>query len=124
MTSVRQRMTEDMQVRNLSPRTQTTYILQVSLFARHFHKCSCLGSTLQGEDLFLYRWRKVHKHKITFVIKVILATLINDPHQIIFGRSRIGKNPINLAGDERRLIVAVVDTKSERFRLRLHHSSK
>ena len=34
MTSPRQRMTEDMQVRNLSPRTQATYILQVSLFAR------------------------------------------------------------------------------------------
>src|SRR2546428_3904693 len=36
MTSLRQRMTEDMQVRNLSPRTQETYLLQVSLFARHF----------------------------------------------------------------------------------------
>ena len=38
MTPLRQRMTEDMQVRNLSPRTQSTYLLQVSLFARHFHK--------------------------------------------------------------------------------------
>ncbi len=35
MTTLRQRMTEDMQVRNLSPRTQATYILQVSLFARY-----------------------------------------------------------------------------------------
>jgi hypothetical protein len=31
-------MTEDMQVRNLSPHTQTSYLQQVSLFARHFHK--------------------------------------------------------------------------------------
>jgi hypothetical protein len=38
MTPLRQRMTEDMQVRNLSPRTQATCILQVSLFARHFHR--------------------------------------------------------------------------------------
>ena len=38
MTSLRQRMSEDMQVQNLSPRTQATYILQVSLFARHFHR--------------------------------------------------------------------------------------
>jgi hypothetical protein len=38
MTSLRQRMTEGMQVRNLSPRMQATYILQVSLFARHFHR--------------------------------------------------------------------------------------
>jgi site-specific recombinase XerD len=29
---------EDMQVRNLSPHTQTSYVQQVSLFARHFNK--------------------------------------------------------------------------------------
>jgi len=38
MTSLRQRMSEDMQVRNLSPHTQSTYVLQVSLFARYFGK--------------------------------------------------------------------------------------
>ena len=36
MTPLRRRMTEDMQVRNLSPCTQDTYLNQVSLFARHF----------------------------------------------------------------------------------------
>ena len=38
MTSLRQRMTEDMQVRNLALNTQTCYLLQVTLFARHFNK--------------------------------------------------------------------------------------
>src|SRR6266568_684352 len=38
MTPLRQRMTEDMQVRNLALNTQTCYVQQVSLFARHFHK--------------------------------------------------------------------------------------
>jgi len=38
MTSLRQRMIEDMQVRNFSPHTQSTYVLQVSLFARYFSK--------------------------------------------------------------------------------------
>lgn len=38
MTVLRQRMTEDMQVRNLSPHTQASYLQQVSLFARHFAK--------------------------------------------------------------------------------------
>jgi len=38
MTPVRQRMTEDMQVRNLSPHTQASYVQQVSLFARYFGK--------------------------------------------------------------------------------------
>ena len=37
MTSLRRRMTEDMQV-NLSLQTQATYVQQVSLFARHFNK--------------------------------------------------------------------------------------
>ena len=31
-------MAEDMQVRNLSPHTQSTYVLQVSQFACHFGK--------------------------------------------------------------------------------------
>src|SRR5215831_17106937 len=38
MTPLRQRMIEDMQVRNLAPHTQATYILHISLFARHFGK--------------------------------------------------------------------------------------
>ena len=38
MTALRQRMTEDMQVRNLALSTQTSYVQQVSLFARHFNK--------------------------------------------------------------------------------------
>jgi len=36
MTPLRQRMLEDMQVRNLSANTRRVYALQVSLFARHF----------------------------------------------------------------------------------------
>lgn len=38
MTSLRQRMTEDMRIRNLALNTQTSYLQQVSLFARHFNK--------------------------------------------------------------------------------------
>jgi integrase/recombinase XerD len=38
MTSLRQRMTEDMQIRNLALNTQMSYLQQVSLFARHFQK--------------------------------------------------------------------------------------
>src|ERR1700686_2183072 len=38
MTSLRQRMTEDMKIRNLAENTQESYLQQVSLFARHFGK--------------------------------------------------------------------------------------
>lgn len=38
MTPLRQRMIDDMRIRNLSPLTQTSYVGHVSLFARHFGK--------------------------------------------------------------------------------------
>lgn len=38
MTPLRQRMLEDMRIRNLTPRTQETYLSQVSRFAKHFNK--------------------------------------------------------------------------------------
>src|SRR6266568_7681395 len=52
MTPLRQRMTEDMQVRNLSPHTQTSYLQQVSLFARHFNKSP---EQLGPEDIRAYQ---------------------------------------------------------------------
>ena len=36
MTSLRQRMVEDMRIRNLALNTQRTYVSQVSAFARYF----------------------------------------------------------------------------------------
>jgi len=36
MTPLRQRMLEDMQIRNLAPATQQTYLRQVARFAKHF----------------------------------------------------------------------------------------
>jgi Phage integrase, N-terminal SAM-like domain len=38
MTSLRQRMLEDMQIRNFSENARETYLQQVSLFARHFRR--------------------------------------------------------------------------------------
>jgi hypothetical protein len=44
-------MTEDMQVRNLALNTQTSYVQQVSLFARHFDKSP---EQLGPEDIRAY----------------------------------------------------------------------
>ena len=38
VSPLRQRMIEDMRVRNFAPNTQDSYLRQVSLFARHFGK--------------------------------------------------------------------------------------
>lgn len=61
MTPLRTRMTEDMQVRNLSPHTQTSYVQQVSLFARHFNKSP---EELGPEDIRSYQVYLTNEKKL------------------------------------------------------------
>lgn len=61
MTPLRQRMTEDMQVRNLALNTQASYLQQVSLFARHFNKSpEALGpEEIRNYQVYLTNERKL-----------------------------------------------------------------
>ena len=52
MTPLRQRMVEDMQVRNLSALTQRAYVEHVSRFARHFGRSPAL---LGPEEIRAYQ---------------------------------------------------------------------
>ena len=61
MTSLRQRMTEDMQVRNLALNTQTSYVQQVSLFARHFNRPP---EQLGPEDIRAYQVYLTNEKKL------------------------------------------------------------
>jgi integrase/recombinase XerD len=61
MTPLRQRMTEDMQVRNLALNTQTCYVQQVSLFARHFDKSP---EELGPEDIRAYQVYLTNERKL------------------------------------------------------------
>jgi integrase/recombinase XerD len=61
MTPLRQRMTEDMQVRNLAVNTQTSYVQQVSLFARHFNKSP---EQLGPEDIRAYQVYLTNEKKL------------------------------------------------------------
>jgi site-specific recombinase XerD len=54
-------MTEDMQVRNLALNTQTSYVQQVSLFARHFHKSP---EELGPEDIRAYQVYLTNERKL------------------------------------------------------------
>jgi integrase/recombinase XerD len=61
MTSLRQPMTEDTQVRNLALNTQTFYAQQVSLSARHFDKSP---EQLGLEDIRAYQVYLTNEKKL------------------------------------------------------------
>jgi site-specific recombinase XerD len=73
MTSLRRRMTEDMQVRNLSPHTQDSYVQQVSLFARHFRKSpEVLGpEEIRSYQVYLTNEKKLAPSSILIAVAAL-----------------------------------------------------
>ena len=73
MTSLRQRMIEDMQIRNLSAHTQQSYVLQVSLFARHFSKSpELLGpEQIRAYQIYLTNEKKLATKSILLAIAAL-----------------------------------------------------
>ena len=73
MTPLRQRMLEDMQIRNLSPNTQASYVLQVSLFARHFGKSPVELSTddIRAYQIYLMNERKLAPQSVTIAVSAL-----------------------------------------------------
>jgi integrase/recombinase XerD len=69
MTSLRRRMLEDMQVRNLSPHTQTSYVQHVSRFARHFQQSP---ARLGPEEIRAYQVYLTNDRKLA-VSSILLA---------------------------------------------------
>ena len=62
MSTLRQRMTEDMQLRNLALNTQISYLQQVSCFARHFGKSP---AELGEEDIRTYQIHLTAEKKLS-----------------------------------------------------------
>ncbi len=62
MTPLRQRMLEDMGIRNLAENTQRSYLQQVSSFARHF---GCSPDTMGPEKVREYQVHLVEDRKLT-----------------------------------------------------------
>jgi hypothetical protein len=69
MTSLRQRMIEDMRVRNLAVGTQAIYLRHVSQFARHFGKSpAALGrEQIRSFQVYLIQEKKLDPSTITVV---------------------------------------------------------
>jgi hypothetical protein len=66
-------MTEDMQVRNLSPHTRNSYVQQISLFARHFSKSpERLGpDEIRSYQVYLTNERKLAPSTILIAIAAL-----------------------------------------------------
>jgi integrase/recombinase XerD len=73
MTPLRRRMIEDMQIRNLAPRTQITYVEQVDRFARHFHKSpERLGTAeIRAWQIYLARDKRLAASSISVAVAAL-----------------------------------------------------
>ena len=108
MTPLRRRMTEDMQVRNFSPHTQTSYVQQVSLFARHFSKSpELLGpEEIRSYQVYLTNEKKLSPSSILIAVSALRflyrVTLHRDwcLEDIIPAPKKPQKLPIVLSPDE------------------------
>jgi site-specific recombinase XerD len=63
MTQLRQRMLEDMQIRNLSPNTQIRYLSRVAAFAQYFGKSP---EQLGPEEIRKYQLHLIREKKVSF----------------------------------------------------------
>lgn len=73
MTSLRQHMLEDMQIRNLAVNTQESYVQQVSLFARYFNQSpERLGpEQIRAYQVYLTNERKLATGSILIAISAL-----------------------------------------------------
>ena len=79
MTPLRLRMTEDMQVRNLSANTQDSYLLQVSQFARYFGKSP---EVLGPEDIRSYQVYLTNEKKLAPGSIVVAVSALRFVYQV------------------------------------------
>ena len=76
MTSLRQRMIEDLQVRNLSVCTQESCVRQVSRFARHFNKSPEL---LGPEQIRTYQIYMTNEKKLAPISIMVAISALRFP---------------------------------------------
>ena len=78
MTSLRQRMLEDMQVRGLSPCTQRTYVSTVARFARHFGRSPArLGpEQIRAYQVYLTNERRLAPSSLATQNKAVVYGLL------------------------------------------------
>ena len=88
MTALRQRMLEDMQIRNFSENTRKSYLQQVSLFARHFRRSpEGLGpANIRDYQLYLTNEKKLAPSSIliaTSALRFLYTVTMKRPWDVV-----------------------------------------
>jgi hypothetical protein len=109
MTPLRQRMTEDMELRGLSRHTQRAYVQYVAIFAQYFHKSpELLGpAEIRAFQLYLTQERHLSPSSIAvavaalrFLYKTTLKRDWNLDDVLPFGRRRPQHLPVVMSPAE------------------------
>lgn len=119
MTPLRQRMLQDMGIRNLAVNTQLAYVQQISAFARHF---DCSPDTLGPEQVRAYQVHLIEERKLAAGSLSVVAAALRFLYKITLRRpwndddipmpKRPLKLPIVLSPEEVvRFLACVASTK-------------
>src|SRR5215471_3162612 len=73
VSPLRQRMIEDMTVRNFAPNTQDSYLSQVSLFSRHFGKSP---DQLCPEEIRTYQIYLTEERKVSMSTRILAVSAL------------------------------------------------
>src|ERR1044071_3966968 len=79
VSPLRQRMIEDMTVRNFAPNTQESYLRQVSLFARHFDKSP---EQLGPEEIRTYQIYLTEEKKVAVGTRIVAVSALRFLSQV------------------------------------------
>ena len=98
MTALRQRLMEDLQIRNYSPRTVEAYVAAVAKFAKHFHKAP---DQLGGEEVRAFQVHLLGKktswsqfNQIVCGLRFFYRVTLNRPDMVVM--LPYGKRPKRL----------------------------
>lgn len=107
MTALRQRMIEDMKVRNFSPRTQQIYVDRVAKFAKHFGKSPEL---LGPEEIRAYQLYLIHDKNASWSTLNQHVSALRFLYRVTLEREWIIRN---IPGPKKPLILPVVLSPDE-----------
>src|SRR3954451_25315089 len=112
MSPLRRRMTEDMQIRNLTPNTQRVYIEQVARFARHFGKSP---DQLGPPEIRAYLLHLAQDRHLTARSIIVAVAALRFLYTVTLKRTWIVKDDIPTGKQAKKLPVVLSPEEVARF---------